>query len=840
MVSLMGILTSVATRLLILLSLLAPVTLVEAAAQKAPAVTAAPAPAPASALPLTPPRSTAIPLAQVATQAADAANLIRTLNVQSIPTAETEVIERQLPEAVRFIELEQTATTRLLEGSPPLEVIASQQQAWRERQLQAAKWLLLLTQRATTLQETMDRLGELQTTWRQTRIAAVTSKAPASLLQQIDETLAAIQAAHAPLQARRGLVLDLQGRVAQALAVCESVLAQILQARQQAVGSLFVRDAPPIWSPELRAAATREALLAEVRVIAADRWETLVQYLRDLASRSPRDLAALLLLIALMMAACRHARRLGAGGDAGSAIAVLGRPFAVAFIIPLFVATAPNSMVPSSVRQLLLVLCLAPVLRVVVPAVDRRMVSSLYTLAGLFALDALRQAFAGSPVLELALLAIEMVMAAAGRFLIARHLRRLATDELEKHRVVFRLATGLVTLALAAALLAGALGYLRLGRLVASGVVGSGALALTFYACARAAAGMTAFALRVWPLRRLRMVEQHRDLLERRTTAILTWGAAVGWAARSLDYVGLLQWVVSVGRAMLTAHLDWGSISLSLGDILWIALTVWVAYLASAFIRFALESDVYPRVHMPRGISYVISSLLHYVLILLGFLLGVAALGVDLTKVSILVGALGVGIGFGLQGVVNNFVSGLVLLFERPIHVNDVVEIGELAGTVRRIGMRASTVESWQGAEIIVPNSQLVSERLTNWTLTDRRRRIDLPVGVGYGSPPGKVIEVLEAAARRQPGVAAVPPPRAFFIGFGDSGINFQLQCWADDFDDWFRLRSELGVALYDAVCGAGMSFSFPQREVRLVDSGPKSLPVAPQAEPSNRGSPPS
>ena len=126
---------------------------------------------------------------------------------------------------------------------------------------------------------------------------------------------------------------------------------------------------------------------------------------------------------------------------------------------------------------------------------------------------------------------------------------------------------------------------------------------------------------------------------------------------------------------------------------------------------------------------YALSRVLTYVLITFGFLLGLGVLGLDLTKVTILVGAFGVGIGFGLQSVVNNFVSGLILLFERPIHVGDVIHLGDLSGEVRRIGIRASVVRTWQGAEVIVPNAQLITERVTNWTLSDRRRRIDLSGG---------------------------------------------------------------------------------------------------------------
>ena len=139
-------------------------------------------------------------------------------------------------------------------------------------------------------------------------------------------------------------------------------------------------------------------------------------------------------------------------------------------------------------------------------------------------------------------------------------------------------------------------------------------------------------------------------------------------------------------------------------------------------------------------------------------------MGVDFSKVTLLAGAFGVGIGFGLQSVVNNFVSGLILLFERPVHVGDAVQMGNLQGRIRRIGIRASVVRTVQGAEIIVPNAQLISEQVTNWTLSDQLRRIDLPVGLSYGVAPKKVIELLEGVARANPDVLQNPAPRCLFM----------------------------------------------------------------------------
>jgi small-conductance mechanosensitive channel len=334
--------------------------------------------------------------------------------------------------------------------------------------------------------------------------------------------------------------------------------------------------------------------------------------------------------------------------------------------------------------------------------------------------------------------------------------------------------------------------------------------------------GVVAFLFRVQPLRSLRMVDHHRDLLELRTQRVLTWMAVITWFIRVLDYVGMFQPTQSFVEALLVAKLQRGTISLSLGDILAFVITVWAAFLISAFIRFVLQEDVYPRRKVPEGFAYATSRLLHYLILTFGFVMGLGLLGVDLTKVTVLLGAFGVGIGFGLQGVVNNFVSGLILLFERPIHLGDTVEMGSLLGKVRRIGIRASIVRTLQGSEIIVPNSQLISEQVTNWTFSDRMRRIDLPVGVNYGADPRQVMAAIESAAATNPRVMNHPKPETLFIGFGDSSLDFELRAWTDRFEDWLQIRSELGVAVYDALREAGFSIPFPQREVRLLQDNPK------------------
>jgi potassium efflux system protein len=195
-----------------------------------------------------------------------------------------------------------------------------------------------------------------------------------------------------------------------------------------------------------------------------------------------------------------------------------------------------------------------------------------------------------------------------------------------------------------------------------------------------------------------------------------------------------------------------------------------------------------------------------------------AALGVDLTKVTILVGAFGVGVGIGLQTLVANFAAGLILLFERPIRVGDAIQVGDIQGQVRHIGVRASTVRTGKGADVFVPNAQLLTEKITNWTYADRTLRIDLPVSVAYDSDPRRLIELLHDVAISHPDVLREPAPAAFCLGFGASGLAFELRVWTSRIERSDSIRSELAEGVCAALAKA--KIPFPQREVWLRMAG--------------------
>lgn len=311
-------------------------------------------------------------------------------------------------------------------------------------------------------------------------------------------------------------------------------------------------------------------------------------------------------------------------------------------------------------------------------------------------------------------------------------------------------------------------------------------------------------------------IRKRRRQTVRLLVRTIRWGAVAVFAYLTLLGFDVLDPGLDSARVVLRRSFTFGSIEVSLGDIV-----VFLAMLVGTFavmrlVHAILELEILPRLNLEQGIASAISLSVSYVLVAIGVVLAFGSAGVGPERLALLGGALGVGIGFGLQNVVSNFVSGLILVAERPIQVGDVIEIGDLVGEVRRIGIRSSTVRSLDGAEVIVPNADLISGHLVNWTLTDARRRLELTIGTGYQHKPQDVIRILERVVRSQPGVLNDPQADVLCTGFGDSSIDFSIRAWTAGFLDAIQIKSRLALRVYAALEREGIEIPFPQRDLNI------------------------
>jgi potassium efflux system protein len=315
------------------------------------------------------------------------------------------------------------------------------------------------------------------------------------------------------------------------------------------------------------------------------------------------------------------------------------------------------------------------------------------------------------------------------------------------------------------------------------------------------------------------MSEESRKLLN---TLLVIIGIIGFWLIWSdvLPALHVLDEVTLWHRTVMVAGTD-TIVPVTLANIGIAILIVIVTWVAMKRLPALLEIILLQRVQMTSGSRYTVTTLTTYTIVGIGLLAFFKTIGADWSKLQWMFAALSVGIGFGLQEIVANFISGLIILFERPIRVGDVVSIGDTDGVVTRIQIRATTIRTWDWQELLVPNKEFITGRLLNWSLSDQTIRIKVPVGIAYGSDVQLAMSLLDEAARENVNVLAEPAPSIIFEAFGDNALNLVLRCFVGSQDIRITTITQLHEAVNEKFNKAGICIAFPQRDVHLDASKP-------------------
>lgn len=260
-----------------------------------------------------------------------------------------------------------------------------------------------------------------------------------------------------------------------------------------------------------------------------------------------------------------------------------------------------------------------------------------------------------------------------------------------------------------------------------------------------------------------------------------------------------------------------GETTITLGTLIYLSAFAILLFVITAKLRTWIVTKLLSTSRVDIGVRHAVASLVRYVIVTVGMVIILQTAGIDLSTLTVLAGALGIGIGFGLQNITNNLVSGIILLFERPIKIGDRIEVGDVHGDVVRISMRATTVVTNDNIAVIVPNSDFITGRVTNWSYTDRDVRFSIPVGVSYGSDPETIRRLLLEVAEAHPGVLRQPKPDVLFEEFGESSLNFALRVWTREFITTPGvLRSQLNFMISRIFKENGIEIPFPQRDLHV------------------------
>ncbi len=707
--------------------------------------------------------------------------------------------------------------------SLPVIRLESLDRHWKFYDKHLAEWRDALQRITSRYSEDAAEVARRRAVWEATLNSAEASGIPPALVQRAQSVLAEItdtqQALSEPLEeqlrlARRG------NMVQQAVDAGKKGVDAAIKYYDQ---RLRMIDAPPLWDA-WRESKPSEHAMSTLLVGLQIESDFLAEYNAMHALRLNFLHGAALVLLPLLVWLSRRSRKLVSDDpELMESARVLLRPVSAWMVLVLVGVLFFEPDAPMLRHQVALLLALVPVLRLLPQKVFTVLGPWPYIVTVLYLLDQLGFMLVGVPLLlRLHVLLIGVLTLGALLWLL---LRRQAGDGLaiEPRRLaVVRTLGWLAVAGLVVAIVANLIGNVSLAEALTGGILDSGYFGLALYAGATVLSAILKLLLARKGVTRFRVVTQHTGPLLQSIGRLINAAAFVAWVVAVLNefrvYRPAAKWV----GAVLTYPIEAGEISVTLSSILLFVASVWVAFWLARTIRIVLRDDVLPNMELPRGVGNSISTLTYYAVVTLGVMVALAAAGFHVSQLAFIVGALGVGIGFGLQNVVNNFVSGLILMFERPIQPGDVIEVSGISGKVREIGMRATTLTTFEGADVVVPNGTLLSANLINWTLSDMNRRLDVNVGVAYGNDPKKVLDLLMQVAKATPGVAAFPEPTVLFVGFGASSLDFGLRAWTHDFGNWVAIRSDMTVRVYEALRAAGIEIPFPQQDLHLRSVSPQ------------------
>ena len=695
--------------------------------------------------------------------------------------------------------------------------LSDQRVPWEELGDELAHWGKRVEDRYSALQIQRERMRDERELWQATRQTALGDELAPELQRRIEAILTRIGEVESLVRKRRNEVGAIDNRIANTAEVVIDSLARLSAVSDRLRGNLLQRNAEPLWSAQARGslASWSGDLRSGMKY-----WVGSFREYMNLRSGSLFGMLAFFVALLVVTLRLRHSarRRTVEKGRSERAYALSERPISLALLFLVLVATL--LMVPASTPADLVFLLTCVVLirlgSIVLSAPLQGAVIGLCTLTVLVRITSL--APDGSGLDRLLLTAVSLVaFVATAAWVLPRRAAGRGLPGLEHALIVIAPLAVVLT---GVALVAGILGWLDLARILTYATVLS---ALSGFGWAVLIASVTA--LLSWSIAGrlgdvLPSLRREQPVIERTTLIVLIAFVLLRWGNRTLDLLEVKKLARDSVARVAAAHLGIGDLELSVGGLVSAVVVIVLTVFVVRLVRFVLSEEVAPRFRIDTGAAESVITLTSYVVYGTGIAFAASAAGLSGTQVTVVIGALSVGIGFGLQNIVSNFVSGLILMFERPIKVGDTVQTTDNSGIVTRIGIRASTIRSFSGAEIAVPNADLISKEVVNWTRSDKIRRIEVPIGVAYGTDPQKVLDILLRLAKEHPFTLETPEPDAQMLGYGDSSMNFRVRLWTH-IEHWIQVSSDVNVAINAAFSEAGVTIPFPQRDLHLKSIEP-------------------
>ncbi len=772
-----------------------------------------------------PEKSVGISIMEVSDRAKETNITLNKIKANLEPDSDILTIKEQLPRFLYSLKRSRSGWFYKSLKSLNTRKLLNLKQEWATNLNKLNAWEEILSGRSKALGEDNRKVEEMSALWEITSESASVSEVPEVIRNRVRSTLDDISDIRtANLESIKRL-LTLLDRVSEQQLEITKLIGLISEAEAQSRKYLFARDSLPLWDG-IKAEDAELHFVSQIGDSCVNfiliNWE----YIQANSGRCSLHVTIFIVLLGIMIYFFQRNRHNSLFDEKDEALKVsaffISCPFSTALLISIFFTGWIYTNAPNALRELILLLVLIPVLRLLPGIFISELRKPIYVLTGICLLNILESVVVDYVLLQRLLLAIITFISIP---MLAWWLRPGSRIYQIKSRLSYVLTLSIGILALIISLISLAtnlIGIFPIGHVLVSEMIKILYATIAMYAIAMVLEGFVVLVIKGRSTQALHVLKIYKQQMERKIILAIKLVLIFFWVRMVLRSFGLHQstwdWILEI------ADNKWklGTIEISLAAIFSFIIILVIAFFLARVVQVILTTEIFSRLKLSRGVPGAISALARYFIIGLGFFMAISAIGVDLGKFGLLAGAMGVGLGFGLRNIIENFVSGLIIIFERPIEVGDTVEVGNVFGNVGKIGIRSSTVQTFDGSEVIVPNGSLISKEVINWTLSDRRRRIQLPVKVAFGHDPHKVLELLLKVAGEHAGVLNTPEPQAFFNGFGDNYLDFTLYYWVSD--NILQIKSEVALGVHDAINTAGIDTPRPKGDfnLKIIDAPDK------------------
>jgi len=755
-------------------------------------------------------------ISEIPAKLEEAQTYLAKLNADVISPEELANSEKALEPVIISYEKLRKQTDSLDLKNEYSHILEDYQQKWIAQKKKVNDWTGIVTSRSEELEEAKKNLLNTKEIWDRTYKFTSEEKAPRDLINAIKDLTNTLNLNEKELVKEINATISLQTKLSEQSADVELTLSKIEDLLKEKERKVFKQNAPIIWD-SFSTVQDSTSLSNQFVNIWKSYLRTSEEYIKDNKDRIFQNFFLFLFFLITIYTLRFFSKNIKEKIEKDLlALKLLERPISTSILIFLLFTIILYNDAPEIFISILRILVVLPLLRVLTHILKPVLRIPLFYFCGLIIIQQfMRSSGSGMPI-ERALLLIITIITLLGLLWVILQKIPIKSFEKEVDQSRAMIISKFLIIIIVLALVANILGYVMLGIVIVNGILSSTYGIIFMITAALALNALIIISLQTKPFRKFNVVRNQADKIRITTAKILKAIVFIWSLFIIMSNFFIKDEIIGWFEETLGRFWQIGNLNISIGNILLFFISIWLAVKISKFVRFILDGDILPRFDLARGVPDAISKISSYLIVGFGIILAIIGAGIDLSSFSLLAGALGVGIGFGLQDIVKNFISGLILIFERPIQIGDAVQVEELSGRVKHIGIRSSTIKTWEGAEVIVPNGNLISNKLINWTLSDQLRRIDIKVGVAYGTDVSFVMETLLECAKQNDQLLSTPAPYVLFNDFGDSSLDFELRCWTSNYNDWVEIRSNIRVAIDKAFKDKKIEIPFPQRDLHI------------------------